>query len=745
MVETSLVYIHRTRPTKAFVGCGVVLSGDCIATCRHVWLAATASSDDAGEGEKRAEVEYAHAWQDGAHVTSGVSLADPCRAEPNGPEPDLVLLQPDAIPDGVTPVSPASLERYETGDSYVYAGLPGRDAANPSLLQEVNVPGVIASTLRSDRRRQFTGASQQGYWTDRGSSGSPVFLDAGEQLAGIISLSETGKRSGESPIHEAFVVPGTVIRRYLDALAEVRRVAEREKVPAARLQPILDMIGAADVPISEYPERLLQFVEAARARGAEQVRPSDEGLDVDAVIGAARDKIGALDVAGARSVLQAKIDEEEAARRARLLPLLKERGAIERLAFDHAAAMVTFGEITRLAPDDMWPWIELGEEWLTTGSLANALDCFLSAQAAADRNGDQRDLSTSHNKIGNVLEAQGDLVGALAAYRTCLAIRDTLASRDADNTQWQRVLYVSQVNIGDVLVAQGDLPGALAAYHTGLAIMEPLAARDASNTLWQRDLCISNVKLGDVLVAQGDLPGALAAYHTGLAIMEPLAARDAGNTQWQRDLSVSQEKIGNVLVAQGDLPGALAAYRTGLGIMETLAARDAGNTQWQRDLSVSQQKIGNVLVAQGDLPGALAAYRTGLGIMETLAARDAGNMGWQRDLSVSHEKIGDVLVAQGDLPGALSAFRKDLEIAETLAARDAGNTDWQRDRSISLGRVADILIQEQKSKEARPLAERALTLVRAAIARFSDDPRLARDLPYYENLLRRAGGDPARQ
>jgi tetratricopeptide (TPR) repeat protein len=649
MVETSLVYIHRTRPTKAFVGCGVVLSGDCIATCRHVWLAATASSDDAGEGEKRAEVEYAHAWQDGAHVTSGVSLADPCRAEPNGPEPDLVLLQPDAIPDGVTPVSPASLERYETGDSYVYAGLPGRDAANPSLLQEVNVPGVIASTLRSDRRRQFTGASQQGYWTDRGSSGSPVFLDAGEQLAGIISLSETGKRSGESPIHEAFVVPGTVIRRYLDALAEVRRVAEREKVPAARLQPILDMIGAADVPISEYPERLLQFVEAARARGAEQVRPSDEGLDVDAVIGAARDKIGALDVAGARSVLQAKIDEEEAARRARLLPLLKERGAIERLAFDHAAAMVTFGEITRLAPDDMWPWIELGEEWLTTGSLANALDCFLSAQAAADRNGDQRDLSTSHNKIGNVLEAQGDLVGALAAYRTCLAIRDTLASRDA------------------------------------------------SNTLWQRDLCISNVKLGDVLVAQGDLPGALAAYHTGLAIMEPLAARDAGNTQWQRDLSVSQEKIGNVLVAQGDLPGALAAYRTGLGIMETLAARDAGN------------------------------------------------MGWQRDLSVSHEKIGDVLVAQGDLPGALSAFRKDLEIAETLAARDAGNTDWQRDRSISLGRVADILIQEQKSKEARPLAERALTLVRAAIARFSDDPRLARDLPYYENLLRRAGGDPARQ
>ena len=63
--------------------------------------------------------------------------------------------------------------------------------------------------------------------------------------------------------------------------------------------------------------------------------------------------------------------------------------------------------------------------------------------------------------------------------------------------------------IGNVLVAQGDLPGALAAYRTGLAIMETLAARDAGNMGWQRDLSVSHEKIGDVLVAQGDLPGAL--------------------------------------------------------------------------------------------------------------------------------------------------------------------------------------------------------------------------------------------
>jgi tetratricopeptide (TPR) repeat protein len=313
------------------------------------------------------------------------------------------------------------------------------------------------------------------------------------------------------------------------------------------------------------------------------------------------------------------------------------------------------------------------------------------------------------------------------------------ASGDAD---WRRELSVSQEKVGNVLVAQGELTGALAAYREDLAITETLAGRDPGNTQWQRDLSVSNNKVGDVLAAQGDLPGALAAYRKGLAITETLAGRDPGNTQWQRDLSVSNGKVGNVLVAQGDLTGVLAAYRKSLGIRETLAAHDPGNTQWQLDLSISHNKVGDVLVAQGDLPGALAAYRKALAITETLAGRDPGNTQWQRDLSVSHEKVGDVLVAQGDLPGALAAYRKDLAITETLAGRDPGNTQWQRDLSVSLGRAANTLLQMHEQAEARPLAERALVSLRAAIARFPDDPRLSRNLPYYENLLRRAGGTP---
>ena len=62
----------------------------------------------------------------------------------------------------------------------------------------------------------------------------------------------------------------------------------------------------------------------------------------------------------------------------------------------------------------------------------------------------QRDLSVSHNKIGDVLRAQGDLAGALKAYREDMAVAARLATADPSNADWQRDLYVSYWRMADI-------------------------------------------------------------------------------------------------------------------------------------------------------------------------------------------------------------------------------------------------------------------------------------------------------
>jgi tetratricopeptide (TPR) repeat protein len=103
-----------------------------------------------------------------------------------------------------------------------------------------------------------------------------------------------------------------------------------------------------------------------------------------------------------------------------------------------------------------------------------------------------------------------------------------------------------------VLRAQGNLPGALAAYREGLDISRALTTKDASNAEWRRDLSISLESVGNVLRAQGVLPGALAAYRECLDIRRELAAKSQGNAAWQMDVVFALHN----LALSGDNPRA---------------------------------------------------------------------------------------------------------------------------------------------------------------------------------------------
>src|SRR5207244_1324518 len=80
---------------------------------------------------------------------------------------------------------------------------------------------------------------------------------------------------------------------------------------------------------------------------------------------------------------------------------------------------------------------------------------------------------------------------ALAAYQKFQTIAEKLVAADPGNTKWQSDLSSSHNKIGNVLVAAGRREEAFAAYQKSLAISEKLAAADPGNTEWQTDLVVS--------------------------------------------------------------------------------------------------------------------------------------------------------------------------------------------------------------------------------------------------------------
>jgi tetratricopeptide (TPR) repeat protein len=216
----------------------------------------------------------------------------------------------------------------------------------------------------------------------------------------------------------------------------------------------------------------------------------------------------------------------------------------------------------------------------------------------------------------------GDSKAALAAHQNSLAIRERLGKADPRNAQDQRNLSVSYEKLGDVQMRLGDSKAALEAYQQSLAIFERLARADSQSAKAQRDLSVSYYKLGNVQMQLGDSKAALAAYQQSLAIDERLARTDPQSAQAQRDLSVSYHSLGDVQMRLGDSKAALAAYRQSVAIRERRAKADPQSAQAQRDLLVSYYKLGNVEQQAGEFSKATDWYAKALDIPKRFSRPD---------------------------------------------------------------------------------------------------------------------------
>ena len=97
-----------------------------------------------------------------------------------------------------------------------------------------------------------------------------------------------------------------------------------------------------------------------------------------------------------------------------------------------------------------------------------------------------------------------------------------------------------------MLVAQGDLPGALKAFRNSLAIFEELSRADPGNAGWRRDVAAAYARVANALQASGDSEGALGALRAGRAILAPLVERHPDWAKWKQDLAWFDAQLAEV-------------------------------------------------------------------------------------------------------------------------------------------------------------------------------------------------------
>jgi tetratricopeptide (TPR) repeat protein len=136
-----------------------------------------------------------------------------------------------------------------------------------------------------------------------------------------------------------------------------------------------------------------------------------------------------------------------------------------------------------------------------------------------------------------------DAAGALDSYKAARAFIERLTAADPGNAGWQRDLSVSHNQIGDVLQTQGNLPAALDTFKAARAIMERLSAADPGNTGWQHDLAASYGRVAVIEARQGARDQALSGFRKARDIIARLKAQSPDNAQLPKDLDWYNRQI----------------------------------------------------------------------------------------------------------------------------------------------------------------------------------------------------------
>ncbi len=197
----------------------------------------------------------------------------------------------------------------------------------------------------------------------------------------------------------------------------------------------------------------------------------------------------------------------------------------------------------------------LGQAARSAGDPARALTAASEKQEIDRRRGAPREAALAAGLRADILEARGDLDGALRIRREEeLPVYERLGD--------MRSRALTQGRIADILQTRGDLDGALRIRREDcLPVYERLGD--------VRERAITQGQIADILMARGDLDGALRIRRDEeLPVYERL-----GDV---RNRAITQGKIADILMARGDLDGAIRIYQTEvLPVLERL-----GNARW---------------------------------------------------------------------------------------------------------------------------------------------------------------------
>jgi len=345
------------------------------------------------------------------------------------------------------------------------------------------------------------------------------------------------------------------------------------------------------------------------------------------------------------------------------------------------------------------------------------------------------ELAVLTSKVGTTEEA-------LAAHRSVLTARETLAAEPGANASTRADIGLSLTEVGSLLEATGRTDEAIAAYRRSESL---LAGPAVSDVVTRSALAAARTKLGWLLYRTGRTGEAMEAYRLAEVDQEALVAAPGATNDARRGLADTFNHIGILLAETGKPQEAEAEHRKALAIQEGLPDADPPASGIRSDLADTHFNLGVVLLSTGRPKEAEAEYRKALALRRKLAEDYPAVPRFRSLLAASHNNLGRLLSQTGKRREAEVEFHAVVTLYRKLAEDHPDVTHYQSRLAAGHHNLGLDLSNTHRPKEAEAEFRAAVAVFRKLSADHPDVTEfrnsLATSLSCLGNLLANMGQD----
>ncbi len=214
---------------------------------------------------------------------------------------------------------------------------------------------------------------------------------------------------------------------------------------------------------------------------------------------------------------------------------------------------------------------------------------------------------------------------ARSTYERALEIRQELASANPSNTVTQRDVSNVYQRLGSLLEHNGDDEGSLNMSRKGLAISERLLEADPANFEVRRDIMVLQGQLGRAYLKLHDLPAAEKSLQTSLDIASELIAKNPLSERSSDDQAESAYQLALCLDASQREAEALEDLKWSVATWENLLAKQQDSGQYKIKMMRALMAIAAIHLRQQDGKAAREEFQRAYDLSLELRAQDRFN------------------------------------------------------------------------------------------------------------------------